>query len=342
MSFYKEHKRGIWGSGIFHLIILLLLLIFGLPRIFPIPGEEGILVNFGNSNIGRGQREPSPRKSTPPPPEKKVEKKKVEEVKKTPPPPVKTPPPKTKPETAKEEAMTQNYEETAAIEAAKKKKKEEEDRKKREELERERKRQEELEAERKRQEEIERQRQAEIERQRQEELERQRLAEIERKKKEEEQRKISEINSRTRGAFSNSRQGTGGAGNDSGKSQGVTYPGGNQGVPTGSSSSNNYGSGGSGSGNQGSGVSYALDGRSAINLPKPQYPGNEEGVVVVQVTVDKNGNVTKATPGARGSNTMDTRLLAEAKKAALKARFNVDNSAPAYQQGTITYRFVLD
>ncbi len=341
MTFYKKHKRGIWGSGIFHLIILILLIWLGFFTPLPLPGEEGILVNFGNSSTGEGLREPSPKKkTTPPPPVKREEEKVVEEVKTTPPPP-KTNIPKTEPEPAKEEALTQTYEETAAIEAAKKKKAEE-DRKKREQLEEERKRKEAEEIERKKQEEIERQRLAEIERIRQEELERQRIAEAERKRKEAEEQKINEINSRTKNAFDNSGSGTGGVGKDDGESQGVTYKGGNQGVPTGSSNSNTYGPGGSGSGNKGSGPSYALAGRSATSLPKPQYPGNEEGVVVVQVTVDRNGNVTKATAGVRGSNTMNNSLLAAAQKAALKAKFNLDNSAPAYQTGTITYRFVLD
>jgi len=79
-----------------------------------------------------------------------------------------------------------------------------------------------------------------------------------------------------------------------------------------------------------------------LSLPKPQYPGNEEGIVVVQVTVDKSGLVQKAEAGVRGSNTADAGLIASAKKAALQAKFNVDNNAPAVQTGTITYRFRLD
>jgi hypothetical protein len=35
-------------------------------------------------------------------------------------------------------------------------------------------------------------------------------------------------------------------------------------------------------------------------------------------------------------------LYEAAKQAALKAKFNADDNAPAFQQGTITYRFVLD
>ena len=95
----------------------------------------------------------------------------------------------------------------------------------------------------------------------------------------------------------------------------------------------------------GSGISkgpYNLNGRSGLSLPKPCYPGNEEGIVVVQVTVDKNGTVTKAEPGVKGSNTANSELISAARKAALQAKFNANKDAPAFQVGTITYRFVID
>jgi len=60
--------------------------------------------------------------------------------------------------------------------------------------------------------------------------------------------------------------------------------------------------------------------------------------------VDKNGNVTAAEPGVRGTTIMNEKFWAEAKQAALKAKFNTetDSNAQAYQQGTISYKFVLD
>ncbi|NQU85059.1 MAG: TonB family protein [Mariniphaga sp.] len=358
MSYFSKHKRGIFGSTIFHLIILILLIWLGFFTPLPLPGEEGIMVNFGTSDQGFGQTEPSPAKNTPP-----VVKEEEKKVETTPPLPVTTPPPvKTDPAPstpAEEVAMTQDYEETVAIDAAEKKKKEEEDKIKRENeekerLEREAEEKERLEKEaeekeRLRLEEIEKERLAKIERLRQEEiqrlereaeLERQRLAEIERQRQEEE-KKINEINSRTRNAFENSGSGGGETGSGEGESQGTTYPGGNQGVPTGSPNSSTYGQGGSGSGDQGSGISYSLSGRTSRSLPKPDYPGNEEGTVVVQVTVDKNGNVTKAEAGVRGSTTMNSLLLKAAREAALKARFNIASNAPAFQVGSITYKFSL-
>ncbi len=333
MQYYEEHKKGIIGTIIFHAIVLILLIFLGFFTPLPLPGEEGILVNFGTSETGLGEIEPSPARNNPQPTQQPPAEEEERQV--YTPPVTSTPPPSTpKPEPAKEVAMTQDYEETAAIEAAEKKKREDAE-----------KRQKQIEEERLRQQEIqkEKDRLAEIEKQKREaELERQRKEEAERQKREAEQRRISEINSRTQGAFGSSGTGTGGDGSGNGKSQGVTFPGGNQGVPTGDPNAGNYGQGGSGSGNQGSGVSFSLSGRSAKSLPKPKYPGNDEGVVVVKVTVDKYGNVTAAEPGAQGTTIMNRQFWNEAQQAALKAKFNTNENAPAFQTGTISYRFVLD
>ena len=344
MSYFRKHRRGILGTVVFHTIILLLLIFLGFFTPLPLPGEEGILVNFGDSEQGLGQQEPRPQRREPAPAEP-VQQQEQEET--TPPPlPPSAPPQQSEPEPAEEVAMTQDYEETAAIDAAEKKRQEEAERRRR--IEEDRRRQQELEEQRKaeiereRQAEIERQRREEAERQRQAELERQRRAEAERKKREEEQRRINEINQRAEGAFGEKNQGTEGQGNSDSKGQGATFPGGNQGVPTGDPDAGNYGPGGSGSGDQGSGVSYNLTGRTAKSLPKPKYPGNDEGLVVVKVTVDKYGNVTAAEAGVRGTTIGDQSFWNEARQAAMKAKFNLDEDAPAFQQGTISYRFTLD
>ena len=342
MSFIKKHKRGILGTVVFHAIILLLLIFLGFFTPLPLPGEEGILVNFGDSEQGLGQQEPRPQRNEPAPAEP------VQQQEETtpPPPPPTTPPQQSEPEPAEDVAMTQDYEETAAIDAAEKKRQEEAERQRR--LEDERRRQQELEEqrqaelERQRQEEIERQRQAEMERQRQAELERRRREEAERKKREEEQRRINEINKRAQSAFGGNNNGTEGQGTSDSQSQGATFPGGNQGVPTGDPDAGTYGPGGSGSGEQGSGVSYSLTGRSINSLAKPNYPGNDEGLVVVKITVDRYGKVTAAEAGVRGTTIGDQSYWNEARQAALKTKFNTNEDAPAYQQGTISYRFTLD
>ncbi|NJM14151.1 MAG: hypothetical protein HC896_01085 [Bacteroidales bacterium] len=62
----------------------------------------------------------------------------------------------------------------------------------------------------------------------------------------------------------------------------------------------------------------------------------------MEITVDKNGNVTNAVPGVKGSTTLNRYLLSEAKKAAMRSKFDQAPNAPAYQQGTVTYRFILN
>lgn len=125
--------------------------------------------------------------------------------------------------------------------------------------------------------------------------------------------------------------------------EGVTGKDGNQGSLEGSPDSKNRtggATGGNGEGEgDGKGVSFKLGGRKSLVLPKPDYLKQKQGTVVVQVTVDRNGNVTKATPGVKGSSTLDSDLLKAAEKAALTAKFDVSPNAPAYQTGTITYVF---
>jgi len=155
----------------------------------------------------------------------------------------------------------------------------------------------------------------------------------ERLKREEEQRRRDEITNRTRNAFGN-------AGNvgESGTSEGIAGGEGNQGVETGSTDSRNYGPGG-GIGN--GAPSYRLGDRKVQSLPVPRYDSQKEGVVVVEISVDRNGVVTKAVAGVKGSTTLDEYLLREAKDAAMRAKFDSNENAPLLQKGTIWYNFKL-
>ena len=96
---------------------------------------------------------------------------------------------------------------------------------------------------------------------------------------------------------------------------------------------------GRGLGNEG--ISYNLSGRTPQSLPKPSHKYQVEGKVVVEVTVDRNGKVTQATPGVKGSTTLDENLLSAARKAAMAAQFDKNPDTPAFQKGTITYFFTL-
>ena len=85
-----------------------------------------------------------------------------------------------------------------------------------------------------------------------------------------------------------------------------------------------------------------LKGRNVMgSLPFPDYTVNKEGRVVVRIMVNQYGKVTNAVPGASGTTVQDKSLWDAAEKAAYKAIFNVNASAPAVQEGTITYIFKL-
>lgn len=120
-------------------------------------------------------------------------------------------------------------------------------------------------------------------------------------------------------------------------SEGIKGGEGNQGSPDGEDT-NQYTGNGSGNGGPG----YSLKGRAPKGLPKPVYTSNEQGMVVVKITVDRDGKVIAAVPGVKGSTTMDSALLNAAKQAALSAKFDKKVSAPSRQTGTITYHFVLN
>ncbi len=78
------------------------------------------------------------------------------------------------------------------------------------------------------------------------------------------------------------------------------------------------------------------------SLPKPTYNGTEKGIVVVQVIVDKQGNVTGATPGATGSTTQDSALLTAAEASARRARFTMKKDVDGLSTGNIIYGFGVE
>ena len=77
------------------------------------------------------------------------------------------------------------------------------------------------------------------------------------------------------------------------------------------------------------------------SLPRPSYPVQANGTVVVKIWVDNYGIVQKAIAGAEGTTVTDKDLWNAARKAAMGASFNMSADAPAMQEGTITYIFKL-
>ena len=129
---------------------------------------------------------------------------------------------------------------------------------------------------------------------------------------------------------------TGQSTTESGSSEGIYQGSGNMGDPTGTPESDNYTKG-----LGGDGIGFDLSGRSSIHLQKPAFNIQKEGIVVVEITVNRNGNVISATPGVKGSTLVDNTLYAAAKKAALESKFNVKSDAAERQIGKITYHFKL-
>ncbi len=112
MKMDKDKIRGIIGTILFHLLLLLALVFMALHTPLPLPGEEGVEVNLGYDNKGTGNiqsKTPPPQKQNTPPP-KKTEKKRQPE-----------PEPEKTVSKQEEQNITQNTEEAPAIEKKQKK-----------------------------------------------------------------------------------------------------------------------------------------------------------------------------------------------------------------------------
>lgn len=85
-------------------------------------------------------------------------------------------------------------------------------------------------------------------------------------------------------------------------------------------------------------VSFSLTNpvRTKRYLEVPAYRCEGGGEVVVEITVNRAGDVTAARVRSGGDACM--REMAE--QAARNSQFNIDDSAPARQTGTITYIFI--
>ena len=134
---------------------------------------------------------------------------------------------------------------------------------------------------------------------------------------------------------SNGYYGTGGSGGGTGGGNGT-----GNGIGTGSG----YGSGsggGSGSGS-GGGTGYSLGNRKAVSKPAPKYTCNEQGKVVVEVSVDRSGRTINAVAGIKGTTNTASCLLEQAKIAAMNTKWDASSDAPEKQVGRIVYNFNLN
>jgi outer membrane biosynthesis protein TonB len=91
----------------------------------------------------------------------------------------------------------------------------------------------------------------------------------------------------------------------------------------------------------GKGKGYGLNGRNLQSNGKVVQECNQEGTVVVRITVNNQGKVIFAEPGVKGSTNTHPCLLAPAKKTALLHRWYADTKAPLEQVGFVVIQFKL-
>ena len=276
------------------------------------PEENGISVNFGTTDYGKGQVQPKekirsePLETPPVEPTKQeevVEEVVEEEVVEEEPEPV------VEKEAPAEKILTQESEEAIKIKQAKEAKKRAEDAAK---------------AEQKRKEDAvkrEKAKAAKIAQQKKD---------AEEQKQREQEAKKAELDKLMGGLNKSDGTASGSEGDDDRA--------GDKGQPDGDPyATSYYGSPGSGSGTGG----YGLNGRSLVRKGQVPQECNQAGRVVVKIVVDKNGNVISATPGVKGTTNNDPCLLEPAKKTAFKHKWNLDANAPSSQVGFVVVNFKL-
>jgi hypothetical protein len=134
----------------------------------------------------------------------------------------------------------------------------------------------------------------------------------------------------------------GGKRNSGGAQQGTGEGGGlgdGKGTGNGPGTGSGDGGGNGGGSGKGDGFGYDLTGRGLRSSVKVSDNSQETGIVVISITVDKNGNVISANGPARGSTTTSANLLKKSKEAAEKMKFSP--SEVEVQKGTMTFRYFL-
>lgn len=122
----------------------------------------------------------------------------------------------------------------------------------------------------------------------------------------------------------------------SGEGDGTTNTPGNQGNPNGSTLTNNYNGTGSGNG----GLQMAQ--RNFVNKPSVSDDNRRAGRVVVDIRVDKNGNVVYASAGAKGTTITDAALLQKCEDAVRNSKLNSSENAPDNQVGKVVFVFKVN
>ena len=86
---------------------------------------------------------------------------------------------------------------------------------------------------------------------------------------------------------------------------------------------------------------YGLNGRSLKSKGKVLQECNEQGLVVVRISVNRQGEVVSAEPGVKGTTNTHPCLLDPAKKTAQLHKWFPDDDAPELQIGFVVIQFKL-
>jgi protein TonB len=85
---------------------------------------------------------------------------------------------------------------------------------------------------------------------------------------------------------------------------------------------------------------FELKGRSLLKEATIEDT-KEEGTVVLDIWVDRFGNVIRSSPNLAESNTTSQYLFGLAKRAAIKSKYSTKNDAAIEQKGKMTFVFIL-
>jgi protein TonB len=127
------------------------------------------------------------------------------------------------------------------------------------------------------------------------------------------------------------------------KGEGTGGKQGDQGKAYGDPNSKNYMSGEDGVGmgpGRGDFRGVTLKGRRSTSLPAPRFC-NEKGNVIIDITVNRDGDVVDAKYHREGSTITDNCSIDNAKRAAKLSKFNSAPGADPLQYGTINYVFTV-
>lgn len=347
----NNKKRGIIGSFIYTVIVLIILLFPILSYEFPIPGQEGILISFGEQNVGDGEVQPDgeidgemvnepvePTASESEPTEAS------EPIAAAMPPPStnSSPPPEeeSQPDIPEKVLTSDKSEEISAREARKKareKAKKEAERKAKEKA----KEREEQDAEKAREDAREKAKEAaEAKERAEEEAKKQAEADAAKKAAEEAKRKADEARQKAEEEARKKEEAKKKFGfpGSSGTSQGTSGNPGDAGVSDGDPDAKNL----EGTQSYGQGdkdVGGGLKGRGVVSRPTPQDNSQKEGKVKVKICVNSSGKVSSAKYSIIGSTTQDSELVKLAETAAKKYVFAA--SSRPEQCGDVTIIFTL-